>query len=185
MKRFLKISQPTREVLEFVARSNAMQATGVELALDWCFDSEQERDRAYRIFITNSVKKYLRGRGVVFFKLTRYTSPRRGRNNLVNDPDKPSKASGEVGPRARRDAAERQSRAERKEITLASIRDIDPRAFWQKHLRMARVNARRLGTKHDNHVKGQNRRKPSLWTGGGPQAAKSSSMTETALGDIC
>lgn len=154
-ERCFSLLQPTREVLAYLAKEQQVRVTGIELALDWTFDSEEERDRAYRIFCTYNIKKYCRGTEI-YYETTRYTSRRRGRSNLVSYADKASKETGEVYCVHVEIRLRGRHTLEREGINVGNI---DHHKFWRKHLKMSKIeDEEKLG----RLLQKQGRRKPLI-----------------------
>jgi hypothetical protein len=158
----LQICQPKRDVLEIFLHRNDVLLNYVEIALDLTFDSEDERDEAYKFICQHIVKDHHRDQKVKFVGkegATRYSAPRNSPNVLVIYRDRASKVTGEVfcvhvewrikgRPALKRQQFE----------SLADLVNIEFFAFWQKRLRLHAVNRQKLGRKHNNYFRKTNRR---------------------------
>jgi hypothetical protein len=97
LKQRLQLFLPSFEVLQWISRLPFVHLNRVDLALDWIFDGEAERDEAYELVTRYHVKKYHRDQGIRFVKGgTRYTGPPTAPNNFVMYGDKPCRTTGEL-----------------------------------------------------------------------------------------
>jgi hypothetical protein len=129
-----------------VVGRNDVFVTYVELALDWTFADELQRDRARQIFDSCSFKKNHRRKDVGFCKTTRYTDARPAKTNLVAYSDKLSKATGEIHClhvewRLRHTAALHRAGI----YEIADLLGFDHREFWLPRLQMRTLDLKRFG----------------------------------------
>jgi hypothetical protein len=155
----------THEVLAFMVylmkHNPDVRQTQVHEALDWCFNSEAEVDKARRIFDTYNVWPHCRR--VEYKKGTRYTTAKNGRNNLVAYHDPECRVTDEVYCLHIENRLKGARTLERHGITTAQdIIDLDRRQFWQDKLKMSTVDMQKLGIIHDNHFEKKARRKPNI-----------------------
>jgi hypothetical protein len=152
---WLQLCQPSEAALRFIA-DREHQLNYTEVALDWMFDNEYERDRAREIANRNMVKKWHGQQQVKFVNGTRYTGKRKVPNKLVTYADKPSRTTGELfcvhiewrlnGVKALRRAG------------IDSVNDLltfNHGQFWHKRLVLKRVNVEKYGTLNNRHVSGR------------------------------
>lgn len=156
--------QPTTEALEWLARRNDILLNYVEIAFDWIFSSEDDKQEAFTFVCEHLVKRYHRDQGIRFAGedgFTRYTGPRGAPNLIAVYADLPSKVTGEVeclhfdwrisGVASLRRAG------------IRSVRDLlhlDHGAFWRERLVLCEINRRMLGRRHNNHALSTRRRRP-------------------------
>jgi len=111
----LKLYQPRREALQFLACIDGAYINLVEAALDWVFSCEADLDEAVAFLRRHIVKSYHRGE-IRFYPEdightdnsdfavmnsdrranTRYSNSRKSATNFVDYPDRPSKVTGEL-----------------------------------------------------------------------------------------
>ncbi|MGE0522113.1 MAG: hypothetical protein AB7O60_03635 [Variibacter sp.] len=163
--RRLQLYQPNTAALERLAALDDVRLTGVDVALDWVFDSEEERDAAYEALCLRHVKLNHSGHHVAFVGdggTTRYSNQRHAPNNLAAYSDKICRVTGEVyclhnewrikGNRALCRAGIRSPR---------DLLGIDFQAFWIKRLLLRDVDVVRLGRAHQNWANGTKRKRHS------------------------
>jgi hypothetical protein len=146
----LQLRQPTAEALHSLAHLDDVLINQLELALDWTFDHERQRDRADAFVSQYHVKRWHGKQEITFFKSTRYTGPPRAPNNFVSYADKPCRLTGEVfclhlewrikGVPALRRAGI---------TTVRELLSLDLHQFWQDRLILRAVDHRALGRQHN------------------------------------
>jgi hypothetical protein len=150
-------------MVELTRRNPEVRHRQTQVALDLCFNSEEELERSRRIFDTYNVTPWCRvvphrHRGTI------YSKAKRSSNNRATYSDKPSRVTGEAHC-LHIEARLKGSRAlERHGVWVESIMSLDHHAFWKKHLRMSKVeDVQQIGRMVDNQAKEKSRRKPSIY----------------------
>jgi hypothetical protein len=92
---WLQLCQPSDAALRFIA-AREHRLNYAEVALDWTFDTEYERDDAHRFVNEHMVKPHHRDQEVKYVNGTRYTGMRPVPNNVVIYADKPCRITGEL-----------------------------------------------------------------------------------------
>jgi hypothetical protein len=156
----LQLRQPGHEALQWLAKLNGVLMNYVEVALDWIFNSEEERDAAHEFIRRHHVKRWHGKQEVFSYQGARYTAKRRAANKLVNYAEQGSRISGELfcehvewrlsGTRALRRAGI---------SSLNDLLELDHRQFWAERLPMRTVNLDTLGRLYCNHVLGKGPRR--------------------------
>jgi hypothetical protein len=156
----LQLRQPSREAVQALARLSGVLLNQLELALDWTFNSEEERDAAHELIRRYHVKRWHGKQQALLYKGTRYTAKRRAANKLVNYAEQGSRISGELfcehvewrlsGVRALQRAGIG---------PLNELLKLDHRRFWKARLLMRTINLARLGRLHCVHVQGKGPRR--------------------------
>src|SRR5262249_44436033 len=97
LRKRLQLHQPSHAAIQSLCTVKGVYANYGEWALDWIFDTEDEREQAYAVVCQYHVKKRHRLKTGIRFvgegDVTRYTGPRRSRNNAVIYSDRPSKVT--------------------------------------------------------------------------------------------
>jgi hypothetical protein len=164
-KQQLVITRPRPDLLALLAARTDARVTYLEIALDWIFDDEDQKQRASTFLRDHILKPYQRGQLRVVNKTadqlgTLYSGSRRTVNNLVNYDDKPCRITGEV------DCVHTEWRLREvalRRIGIWSIDDvlrIDLRRFWADRLRLFTVDPNKLGLRYNNWEKGTRRKRP-------------------------
>ncbi len=92
----IQLGQPSHEALQSLSTVEGVQMNYLELALDWMFDDEYQRDDAFEFVCNHLVKRWHGKQAVKFCKKTRYTGQRKVANKLVSYADQPSRTTGEL-----------------------------------------------------------------------------------------
>jgi hypothetical protein len=154
--------QPNAAALAAIARRQDWQLCFAEVALDWIFANDLDRNDAKRLFDRHHVQLWHRGE-IRFYRRTRYTGPRRTRVNIVDYDDQPSKVTGEscLHVEVRITGADTLRR-----LRIRSVADLisfDHHAFWRRYLRFYDFHASGLGRYILNRQKGTRRRTPLIY----------------------
>ncbi len=156
----LFIAQPSPDALRALSGIPQHMIILVELALDWIFDKEVDRDEAKEFFDCHSWKLWHRGKVIpgsldtattVKFAqgVTRYSDPCWAPTNLAAYHDKRCKLTGEpycVHVEWR--LSGRQACQHAGIESAANLLDFDHRTFWEKRLTLASIDLQRLGRLH-------------------------------------
>jgi hypothetical protein len=147
LKQRLQLCRPTDEVLRWLSRLPDVYLNYVEIALDWTFPNEFEREDAYEFVSRHFVKRYHGSQGIRFVRgVTRYTGGPSVPNLFLMYGDLPCRITGEIfclhleWRRRRRDNLQRAGIR-----SIADLLHLDHRAFWQKRLLLAEFNLHKLG----------------------------------------
>lgn len=155
---FLVLRQPDDEALNFLAQRQGLLVNLLEVALDWIFESEDERDHASDLVAQLHVKKWRRpGMQVRLVGSTRYSDPRGASNNFVLYPDKACRITGDqycvhLEWRMRLDGIKSLH------LTAEQLIRFDHFAFWERRLLFFDVDRRELGRLCHNRLKRSKRR---------------------------
>jgi hypothetical protein len=160
LRQHLQLYQPRPPALAWLARRNDLHFNYLENSLDWIFRTEDENDYAGDFLDHHFVKNRHRLQGIRYAGATRYTGPRRARNQLVVYTDRECKLTGEtlcthLDWRIRGSAAIRQAG-----LSMRDLITLDQHEFWRPRLLLFGVDdLSRLGRKHNNHFWGTKRRR--------------------------
>ena len=92
----VQLNQPNKEALTYLGERDSQWINYVEIALDWIFDDEQQKDKAYDLICHHHVQRWHGKQQVRFKNGTRYSAQRRAHNTLAIYADKPCRITGEV-----------------------------------------------------------------------------------------
>jgi hypothetical protein len=157
---YYDLHQPSREALEWLKNRNHLYFNGAEEALDWIFDNEEDRDRAYDLVQQTLVKRHHRAEhGVRRVLRTRYTAPPRVKTKIVIYDDRHCRVTGElyclhIDFRMQGKNSLRQNGIEH----VNEIIVLDRRAFWNGRLLLFTFTPRILGQRYSNWRRGTRRR---------------------------
>jgi hypothetical protein len=158
----LQLRQPALAALEMLAQRDDAYPNILEVALDWIFASEEEREHAQRLYYRHAVKPYHRGT-VRYYQQTRYSDAQGRATNSAAYPEEYCRITGELNVLhiewriTGKAALQRAGLAQ-----LSDIIAINQRPFWSKRLRLADINAEMLGRRANNRQTKGRRRHPLI-----------------------
>jgi hypothetical protein len=157
----LQLNQPTHEAIQFLSTVADLHLNYVEVALDWTFEDEDDRNAAIALVVRHHVKRWHRDQGIRFVKwVTRYSGPRSAPNVLATYHDKHCRITGELLCVHLEWRIRGVGAARRAGITcLADLLKLDHRRFWQERLLMRSPDPRKLGRMYHSHIAGRGRRR--------------------------
>lgn len=136
----------------------AVLFNAAEAAVDWVFDTQTDLWKARGFFEKHAVKRWNRGRDVIYSKETRYVGRQGGPNVLGNYSDKPSRITGELFCLHVEWRMNGAGAMERANVQLPNLSDFDFRAFWSKRLLLGTVDRQALGRLVCNRFRRSRRR---------------------------
>ena len=161
-KQRLQIRQPSSQTLRALMNVRHM-INYVELALDWTFRTEIERDAAVAYFDDHHVKLWHRDE-VRYASGTRYTGRRKAPNNLVTYRHLPCKITGEINCIHHDWRVRGRAACQHAEIdSVEDLIDFDYRDFWKKRLILATIDRLKFGRAYRKwHMPGSTPRWPAV-----------------------
>jgi hypothetical protein len=149
-----RLHQPSDKALAMLARRSGVHINYAEFALDWIFETEDEREHAFGFVDLTHVKKHHHQQELRYCRGTRYTASRHAAINFVAYDDKPCRVTGEVCClhlewRVRRPRTLRRLGMH----CIADLLEFDHRQFWEERLLLYEVDVAKLGRRHRNHCR--------------------------------
>jgi hypothetical protein len=155
------------EVLDFLLRltrrNPEVRHRQTHVALDLCFNSEKEKEQARRIFETYNTSPFCRTIPYREKHGTTYSKKKGNPNNRATYDYKECRVTGEPYCLHIEARMKGSRMLERNGVDIENIIALDEHTFWQKQLKMSKVDAQRLGRVYDNQAKKQARRKPNVY----------------------
>jgi hypothetical protein len=156
----LQLYQPRSEALQILAERSDVHLNYVEVALDWIFANEFDRDDALAFLDRYHVKKYHRDQGIRWKKGTRYTGPRRAPTVHAAYADRECKLTGEVCCLHAEWRMSGHAAVKRAGIlTMIDLLNLDYQEFWRQRLLLFALDLPDLGRRHYNYFNGSKRRR--------------------------
>jgi hypothetical protein len=156
----LQLYQPRPDALQILTGRTDVHLNYVEVALDWIFDEEFDRDPAFAFLDRYHIKKYHRDQGIRWKEGTRYTGPRRAPTVLAAYADRECKLTGEVNCLHAEWRMHSHAALKRAGIsTVTDLINLDYREFWRQRLLLCALDLCDLGRRHYNYFNGTKRRR--------------------------
>jgi hypothetical protein len=164
----LQLHQPLRVALESIAAIDHL-VNYAKVALDWTFDSNEDRDLAFEFVAEHHIKSHHRDQGIRFYRgETRYTGTRwKNPTVFVMYRDRPRKVTEEpYCLHLEWVLCGRQTPERAGFESVLDVLTIDPRQFWRQRLSLFEIDAELLGRRYHNQRIGSRRIKPWVLTYG-------------------